>query len=208
MLNNQSITQKEILLFTEGRHAFYGARQNWYPKVWQQQSGCGPTTCSHLVWYFAKSRKHGEALCPYQGNSKESIKRLMEDIWEYVTPTMLGVHSIDIFADGISRYGQEKNVPLTVHRLNVPPQPGRQPSYEAVKKFIHTAFEADMPVAFLNRSSGKLTNLSGWHWVTLVGWEQDGVRIYDQGVSWVIDLELWLSSHRLGGGFVWFEDFT
>lgn len=197
---------RSILHFSARNHIYYGADQNWYPNPWQIQSGCGPTCASHLVWYLARTGKQAGRLCSYTGNSKENILRLMIDIWDYVTPGMLGVHTTGMFCEGIIKYGQEKGVPLEVYQLDCNPLPAKRPSYEEVSTFIERAFEHHAPVAFLNRSNGDLANLSSWHWVTLMAQEENGMLIYDQGRSKVIDLKTWLNTNILGGGFVWIDE--
>ena len=35
--------------------------------------------------------------------------------------------------------------------------------------FVRLGLDQDCPVAFLNLSNGRLTNLDSWHWVTITG---------------------------------------
>ncbi len=85
---------------------------------------------------------------------------------------------------------------------------GERPSLANVVDFLVSSFEADSPVAFLNLSKGALPNLDEWHWVTLVGVEQQGegervyATLYDASLTWKIDLGLWLETTTRGGGFV------
>ena len=198
----------------EQGNIFLGASQMWYESYWQRQAGCGPTTCTNILWYLSKTRHGCAVLSDGVKNRKKEFLTLMEKVWEYVTPGKMGVNSTKLFVDGIQRYGKEYNVHLNCRVLDIPtsklgvpklgvPKPCR-PSIKQVSLFLVELFEKDLPVAFLNLSNGRLDNLDNWHWVTLIGFNSDRrvALMYDQGVCQEIDIELWLETTALGGGFV------
>ena len=205
MKNAVFLPNTEFLDIQDGETLYYGGNQDWYTDPWKQKAGCGPTSCANLMNYLAKTHAGCEALCPYESAKKAAFIRLMEDVWEYVTPGNRGVNSTDIFVNGAKRYGEEKGVPLVAKTLPVSPIHSSARSYNDVSAFVSRALEGGFPVAFLNLSNGTLKNLDSWHWVTIVALHGDNVMIYDQSKAKWIDLRQWLSTSIMGGGFVSIE---
>ena len=85
-----------------------------------------------------------------------------------------------------------------------------RPDIATVQSFLEEAFADNSPVAFLNLCNGSLHNLDRWHWVTLVSLDKNtsSATMCDQGVKNDIDLELWLRTNTLGGGFVELRKFA
>lgn len=129
--------------------------------------------------------------------------KLMENLWEYVTPGNMGVNTTDIFADGAIEYGKDRGVLLKCDVLEVPAS-GNRPDMSKVSEYLTNSFLTDIPVAFLNLSNGKEKRLESWHWVVLTGFDSEsGLTVmYDQCKKTKIDLPLWLKTTCLGGGFV------
>lgn len=184
-----------------------GANQAWYATAWQRRSGCGPTSASHLLWYLSRTREGAGALCPYDGNTRGGFLRLMEEVWRFVTPGVMGVNCTAILSEGAERYGARQGVALGSRVLNIPAVPMLRPGWEELTDFLAGAFADDLPVAFLNLSNGELGNLDNWHWVTLTGLDMAAgtATMIDQGHRAEIDLALWLRTTTLGGGFVALE---
>ena len=204
-MQEKSIKEPQQLHFSANGTITHGADQAWYKDLWQIRAGCGPTACSHLIWYLAKTRNANKTLCTYEGNSKESILSLMEDVWSYVTPRRMGVNSTTILSNGALSYAKDRNNELCARVLEVPLIKSSRPCFGEVSDFISTALDKDLPVAFLNLSNGSLKNLDRWHWVTIVGTEKGGVRMYDQCESKLIDIRQWLDTTTFGGGLVYIE---
>ncbi|MDR1619600.1 MAG: hypothetical protein LBS18_02895 [Clostridiales bacterium] len=199
-----SIRQPALLHITDKNDTpYFAANQSWYAALWRRQAGCGPTVASTLLWYLAQTKPGCRGLCPYNGATKSGFLRLMNDVWEYVTPDMHG-SSIEIFCDGITRYMRQHGVPPEIEVLNIPKEMALRPSMAELAAFIMRAFERDLPVAFQNYSNGALKNLDSWHWVTLVALRRDTwlATMYDQGRSIDIDLRLWLVTATREGKFV------
>jgi len=205
MTDALTIHTPEILHITDQQgQRYYGANQIWYRQRWQQQAGCGPTNSSHLVWYLSRTRPECGRLSARGGNRQEEFLALMEEMWEYVTPGRMGVNSADLFIQGMRRYGDAHGIGLHFEKLEVPSIPFLRPSAQQMAEFLTNAIEKDIPVAFLNLANGKLSNLDGWHWVTLIAFYPERMMavMYDQGRKVEIDLDLWLRTTLLGGGFV------
>jgi hypothetical protein len=201
-----AIKQPDILqLRDKAGHLYYGAQQTWYKDEWQKKAGCGPTTAAQLVYYLALSRADcAKILSPLaRAGGREGFTTLMDEVWQYVTPGNMGTNSTELFTGGLCRYGERHNLKFSFRVLSVPPLFGR-PTWEHLASFMRAALSADLPVAFLNLSNGRLDNLDNWHWVTLVELDADEGRalMYDDGDATRIDLKLWLKTTLLGGGFV------
>lgn len=197
-----SIHNPEYLYIHDSVGTFaYGSDQEWYPMLWQRRAGCGPTTASNLMLYFQQRQN------PRLIQRDEAIL-MMQEVWKLVTPGIMGVHLLSQFTKGVAIFMPSLPFDLTERTLKIPKGKDKRPSLAAVLDFLVSSFEADSPVAFLNLSKGSLPNLDEWHWVTLVAVEQEGegeavyATVYDAGLTWKIDLGLWLESTTRGGGFV------
>lgn len=191
------------LLDIQGDHGHYhGGDQAWYPTHWQRQAGCGPTNCANLLWYLAQRTADNAMLCPYPADRKTGFLQLMEAVWDCMTPGSMGINSTQRFIDGVCCYADTKGISLQTESLDIPPIHAAVQDYDRISAFILRAIQRNLPVAFLNLSNGTLHNLDSWHWVTIVALHGDNAIIYDQGCSRSIQLQQWLMSTALGGGFV------
>ncbi|MDR2898872.1 MAG: hypothetical protein LBU94_01000 [Clostridiales bacterium] len=201
-----TIKRPEILHIRDPLTAveYYGANQLWYDDNWKKRAGCGPTACAHIMWYLSQTVPEAYALCSYNGYERPGFLKLMDDVWEYVTPTTRGVNKTEIFINGAVSYGRDKGFPLACESLEIGAFSCKKQRFEQVREFILNALRKDVPVGFLNLSNGEVKNLDNWHWVTLVGMEKNGpmALMYDQCNQSVIDMRLWCTTTLLGGGLV------
>lgn len=203
MIDFVSIRSPEVLQISNGdAGTHYGANQMWYPTRRQRASGCGPTACANLIWYLAATREACKGL--RAGGAQTDMLGLMQEMWRYVTPGFGGVNSVSIFLQGALRFGEAHGTRFSHQKLELSNPRSKRAGYTRVFHFLEEAFARDVPVAFLNLSKGALSNLEGWHWVTLVAADTESgtVQAYDQGLRKTIDLSLWLRSAMLGGGLV------
>lgn len=203
-LQRTAIRSPELLDIKKGVGTSRGADQNWYSSWIRRMSGCGPTAASNLLWYLAATRpQQCSSLFDGDGTRREGMLHLMEQVWNYVTPGMRGVDKASMLAEGGKRFGMERGVGIEPRVLEVPDDESKRPSEEGVLDFLSGAFADNLPVAFLNLSSGAVSNLDTWHWVTLVSVDE-GLRaeMYDEGVRQWVDLGLWLRTTSKGGAFV------
>lgn len=203
-MNKQQLLNPELLKIRVHHGGVYmGGSQEWFDDAWKRMSGCGPTAASGILWYLARSRQNN-ALCEIGQADKSDFLKLMDTMFGYITPGMMGVNSTAIFTGGIVRYGNSCGVKLQTRVLDIQPALCNRPSRETLRDFILESLRADSPLAFLNLSNGSLGNLDNWHWVMLIALEQDSMvaTICDQGFTKNIDLGEWLKTTVLGGGFV------
>lgn len=181
---------------------YHGADQDWYSSIWRRKGGCGPTTASNILRYMGE-----RVSLPLPSDTKEAMQSLMEWVWDYVTPTMFGLNSTELFVQGMDKLLKERGSTLRCRVLDVPAEHRLRPSVQQTADFFREAFEADSPLAFLNLDRGELHNLETWHWVTLIGMEQEGKGLVataaDNGQMLRLDMGLWLKTTRRNGGFVY-----
>ena len=80
---------------------YYGGNQEWFSSIFQRKAGCGPVSASNVIMY--ESKKH---------YSKEEFIKIMEDMWNYITPGMMGLNKVEYYNDGFSKYIKDNNIKL------------------------------------------------------------------------------------------------
>lgn len=195
---------EHLYLHAGSSSRFLGADQEWYPQLWQRKAGCGPTTASNLVAYNANAHP-SLGLNPI--TEKHGMIALMETMWTYITPGIMGVHLVSQFSRGLERYLTDRKLPLRVASLALAKDRKQRVGFDEVKEFLLSSLADNQPVAFLNLSNGEVENLDPWHWVTIVGLEQEEeggslvVEVYDAGKRWLIDLTTWYYTTTRSAGF-------
>lgn len=203
---SKSIANPELYKFMEADQTYYGSCQRWYPTTWQRLSGCGPCAASNIFYYITRNQSSPQE----SFQSQKEWVALMQELWKCVTPTLRGVHKLDMLYNPLLEYAQIKGIPLEYHLCEVPKEIYRRPSLEEVVNFLAAALDQNTPIAFLNWCNGEVKNLDRWHWVTIIKLEfnEEKTRAYatilDEGRLKNIDLALWVKTTTLGGGFVYF----
>lgn len=188
---------------------FLGCTQEWYTTEWQRRAGCGPTTACNLISYRTKKLSLGDT--DQDISRKEECLALMEELWQYVTPTNRGVNTTRLFYEPMEKYIKEKGLDVKYEYMDIPENPALRPGFDKLMDFIKGALDQDAPIAFLNLCNGEEKNLDHWHWVTIISLEysDDGdiafINILDEGRVKIIDLVLWYKTTTLGGGFVYLK---
>jgi hypothetical protein len=185
---------------------YYGCSQEWYRTKWQRMGGCGPTTATNLIYYHLRSCA-GNTENAFQP-TKSSCLALMEEVWDYVTPTLRGVSTTKLFCKGVMAYAEKSAVKITASVVDVPKSRAQRPDFGELLAFLDESLKNDLPVAFLNLDNGAEERLDAWHWVTIAGLEyapngtEAVVDILDEGMIKKINLLQWFRTTSLGGGFV------
>ena len=205
-----SIKNKNVFHIEEEylRHNYDGCDQEWYLKRWQRMSGCGPCAMTNVMHYFncRLAAKH----IRYNLSRAEWLDR-MQEMWEYVTPTIGGVYSTEMFRKGAVKYIGDKRLNIKIETLDIDKSKAKRPDPIEAMSFLIEGLKRDMPIAFLNLEHGTVEALESWHWVTIISmdYELHGttafVEILDGGRIKRIDILEWLLTTKLGGGFVRFE---
>ena len=53
----------------------HGADQDWFPDLWQQRAGCGPTAAAVILSYLARTRPELYIIIYGQSTIRNSFKR-------------------------------------------------------------------------------------------------------------------------------------
>ena len=183
---------------------YQGGNQDWFPDQWQRRAGCGPTASAAILTYLSRLSPALTPMAPI-GNSVREHTAYMEALWSYTTPGSRGLDQAENLILGCRSFALSKGCVLLGKVLEIPNrEKAPRPSLETCRDFLAEALYADLPVAFLNYSSGAVDNLDSWHWVTLIAMEDvdDGklpCLILDGGEKKVIDFTQWLNTSVLGG---------
>jgi hypothetical protein len=185
----------------------HGCNQKWYTTAWRRLSGCGPTVASNLIFYLYLTRQTPDS---GQSFNYQNWLALMDEIWEYVTPTFMGVSTIKMFYEAVLSYAKSKGLELQYSFLDLPKNKLQRPRLTELLNFLAGALCKDAPIAFLNLGNGDEKTLEPWHWVTIISLEytengdQAFISILDNGQIKKINLALWYNSTTTRGGFVYF----
>lgn len=202
-INEQLLRSKD-----SSGYATYGMSQMWYRESFQKKAGCGPTAATNILIYLDKT---GKIKLDKKVESHEDRLKLLYEVWNFVTPGLMGVNRTDIFYNGLSRYANYKNLSLEHQYLNVPNAVGGKLPLPTAIDFISSGLAQGSPVAFLNLINKKQPVLDQWHWTTIVGITfnelktQANLHIFDGYQQFQLDLDAWLHGSMLGGGFVWMK---
>lgn len=182
---------------------YYGCNQEWFTTRWRRLSGCGPSVCTNIIHYLGCVKAGGE----YIPITKSDCVRLMDSVWEHVTPTLRGIPNTEILYDGMISYARENGLDLQLNVFNVPKHSGQRTDMKKLITFLNESLSNNAPVAFLNLDNGAEEGLDSWHWVTLIRLEsgEDGsafADILDEGLIKKVDIALWYRTTKQSGGFV------
>ena len=192
--------------------ACYGYHQECYTTEWQRLSGCGPSAATNILSYLTRTRSILELEQSF--NDKKNCVQIMEEVWEYVTPTTEGIPNTKMFYEDVLSYTNSKGLNVEYDLCDMPEDKANRPKLNKLINFLEGALLKDAPIAFLNLCNGGVKNLDPWHWVTIISLEysEDGnnvfVNILDEGEIKKIDFKLWYNTTILGGGFVYFTIFS
>jgi hypothetical protein len=130
----------------------------------------------------------------------------MEEVYGFVKPGMIGIMPGD-FIKGAVDFSAFRDYRFAPALLPVPGSKRNRPTSGAVARFIRESLEADIPVAFLNLSSGRIKNLDSYHWVTIILFDEvtGKADIVDNGRRLTIDVIKWIRKTSMGGAFVRIE---
>ena len=186
---------------------YYGGNQKWFVgKDYAKEAACGATTCANILGYLSKRDEEYKGVCKFDTTSKDDFTEFMKAIYPFVKPGLIGIMPAD-FIKGAKDYARTCGIEISRELMTVPAAKGKRPSYDYMVRWISAAIEDDLPVAFLNLSSGRIKNLDGYHWVTVVAIDIDEkrIKIVDNGNLLDVDISKWLKRSTMGGAFVILE---
>jgi hypothetical protein len=190
-------------------HTFYGFDQEWFNTEWQRRAGCGPTVVASIMYYLNYSRSANDT--NNHVPTKKSALSLMEEVYQYVTPTSRGIPSTKLLYEDVIAYAKVTAQNMKLGILNVSENQVLRPPFHSLISFLDKALCNDTPIAFLNLDNGDEKRLDSWHWVTIISLEYAldlsiaTINILDGGAIKTIDLAKWFLTTIRGGGFVSFD---
>lgn len=176
----------------------YGVDQEFYPQSFQKKAGCGAATFANVLIYGMRSGLIAPVLTAPP--DAEDALIIMQKTWRHLTPGMMGLHTTSAYCKGAAEYSEAYGIDLNTRALDISAK--NRPGTDITATFIHEGLKSGMPVAFLNLSRGAVKPLESWHWVTVTGIEGAVLTAADNGNKISLDLDLWLKTTRIGGGFV------
>jgi hypothetical protein len=200
-----TLSNIEAFAIADSSSSYYGGDQRWFGdgKKYRKEAACGATTCANILGYLAQTKDGLAGLAPYDLHDKEGFLKYMKAVYPFVRPGLIGIMPAD-FTRGAEEYSATHGIEFGYDILTVPAAASKRPGERAMFNFLEDALADDLPVAFLNLSSGRVKNLDSYHWVTLVGADESaGVcRIVDNGRLLDVALKKWRKKSTLGGAFV------
>ena len=134
-----------------------------------------PTCAANVTAYLAMARPGLRALYAGEDMRKDAFADHMEELYRFVTPGSMGLNRVEPYASGVVDFAASRGLTLKAHVFEVSGflSAGRPPLAE-VTEFVREGLAGDCPVAFLNLTKGRVKNIQGWHWITIVSAELDG----------------------------------
>lgn len=206
-----SVKKQELLTITSALEntSYFGGDQEWYEKNWNREAGCGPTSAANITAYLAAVNESRKDLYPYDTMEKTNFAKHMEEMFQYVTPGVMGVNHVNKFTDGLDRYLKERKINLTPKIFEADKKPRKLREVKDIIDFVKEGLEADCPLAFLNLSRGQEKSIQGWHWITITAADitENGIRATasDEGKKIDFDLGLWYLTTKMHGGLIYYS---
>ena len=191
---------------SDGGRLMFGYDQEWYSTEYKRKRGCGPTSATMLFLYIMR---RDSLQLPFATDSVSDIKEALEFVWDFVTPTPMGLYSLKSYCHGMEELFKHFKLVYKCEGLNVSLLRSTRPTLAETIAFIEQGLSLDSPVAFVNLDRGKETALEGWHWITVVGLHYDEnsdkyiATCYDDGDLVKFDVRLWLETTKMGGAFAY-----
>ena len=204
----------ELFHIPDGRGAkTSGGSQYWYSdRGYAASRGCGPATASNILTYMLRSQPELFDKAKKAGlgglDDKAEYIEFMKKIYVLFKPGLIGLPASG-FMRGAARFAKAYGLPVSAACLRVPEKPFQRPSFEKSADFIRSALSSETPVAFLALSTGGVANLYKWHWVTIIGLDEENksVLILDNTKSSWAEIGAWHDKSLLGGALVRFAKY-
>lgn len=170
---------------------YYGGNQDWYNSYLKRLAGCGPTTAATITMYELNKIN-------YHRYTKNEFILLMNDLWNYITPGMMGVDKVEKYKTGYDKYLASSNLNIKNSKILILDNS----NLEEIENYLLEAIETNHPVAFLNLDNGNIKEIDSWHWTTIVSIEKINdniwVEICDEGFLKKINLSEWFKTSSKG----------
>lgn len=141
---------------------YYGCSQQWTTSY--QDNGCGPAAAANIMYYMSDQDSDYSALYPYTSISKSTFTQYLEEVCDYLDPSMIGMFSYSQWASKVKSYGSSQGVSMSYKSYPY------SYSQDGCEQFIFNGLRANAPVASLNAyiqlRDIEISDLN-YHWITI-----------------------------------------
>lgn len=170
---------------------YYGGNQDWYNSYIKRLSGCGPTTASTITMYELNKIE-------FHNYSKLDFIELMNDLWKYITPGMMGVDTVEKYQKGYNKYLSDNKLDISKSKILYLDDS----TILDIENYLLEALNSNHPVAFLNLNNGSEKEIDSWHWTTIISLEKINnnlfVEVCDEGYLKKVNLSSWFETSSRG----------
>lgn len=161
------VTNFEEIKFNvyDSKFSYYGGSQYWFPKKFNQLSGCGPVAAANITAYLSQTFPDKyNTLYPHKGIiNKVDFTAHMVEIRKFVKPGLFGLTSVRQFSDSVLDFASKREVSLGSHILD-----DNAATIQDAINFISMALSKKLPIAILVlKHPVKEFKEYTWHWMTI-----------------------------------------
>lgn len=184
---------------------YYGGYQGWLTEQevseFYANRSCGVTAAANMLYYMSENVSGMSDLYTRSGISKSQFNAFQKDVYEYLSPAIWGIPTLDTMIDRVEEFASAQGVSLSATRSS-------DSWTEAnVRDYIADGLNGESPVLLLTWNS-PIEDLT-MHWVTIT-------RIYNAGAGTKIitsnwaekqtyDFATWVNGSSIYKGVIYFE---
>lgn len=198
--------QGSFVPVTQGTTTYYGAKQQWLADYGYMSQGladraCGVSAAANALHYLSENKTGKSNLYDYPSTQRSLFTAFMNDVSLYVTPTLIGIPTASIVADGVENFASSQHVSLTSTQINLS-------SFSNATNGVRNALDDDCPVLLLSWDS-PIPDLP-FHWVTITRlYTNNNGRFMITTSNWgnmeSYDFQLWYETTFLNKSLIYFS---
>lgn len=184
---------------------YYGGFQGWLTDEGVSQfyanRSCGVTAASNMFHYMAKNVSGKSKLYDKPGITKANFSSFQRDVYDYISPAVWGVPTLDTMISRVESFASAKGVSLKATKSSA------SWTETNVRNYVAGGLNKQSPVLLLTWNS-PIPDLS-MHWITVT-------RLYDSGSgtkmvtsNWAemqtYDFSTWVNGSSVYKGVIYFE---
>lgn len=197
-------SENSFVKIKDEKNFHYGGNQHWFRRKNKRINGCGPVAGGNVLAYLSLKGGKYSNLYREKDFSKENFTNFLEEVYNKIKPSPLGLININHFISSILKFGESRGVKLAYRKLGFR---DRNFTYFSCYTFIRNALTRDIPVVAFNLDLRK-NYLFRWHWmvITRIYYDHGKVKVVvsSWGKRYIADFDRLYSSMKLGGGLVYF----
>lgn len=192
-----------------GSTTYYGGYQDWLgpryynfiSQFWADRA-CGPTAAANAAYHMSVYKSGMRRLYLVPTLERYQFTWHMYQVYQYVTPPIIGILSIDEMANKFKAFAASRGVNLNGVFWNLPW------NIVNVSNYIKSGLSINSPVLLVTWDTG-IPDLS-WHWVTITRYYRtDAGNRYITTSNWAsmrtYNLDVWVNEIGLYRGVIYFN---